>query len=66
MNKKTKTERELFLEKSLWTFYTQHGIKLGMVVHVCNPRFWEIEAGAEVQSHSLLHSEFQASLSYIR
>lgn len=62
MNKKAKTERKLFLENLCGYFIT----KLGIVAHACNPRPWETEARAEVQSHSLPHSESQAGLSYIR
>lgn len=37
--------------------------KQGIVVHICNARTWEVEAGGlEVQDHSQVYSEFVASL----
>lgn len=38
-----------------------------MLVHICNQNTWEVEAGgSEVQGHPWLHSEFEASLGYVR
>ena len=36
-------------------------------MHICKPSTWEVEAGgSEVRGHPQLHSEFEASLGYIR
>lgn len=41
---------------------------LGMVAHVCHPSTWEAEVGEslQVQGQPGLHSEFKASLTYIK
>ena len=37
------------------------------MVHICHPSTWEMEAGGSgVQGHPWLHSEFEASLGYMR
>lgn len=37
------------------------------VSQVCSPSMWEVEAGSsEFQGHSLLITEFEASLGYLR
>jgi hypothetical protein len=36
-------------------------------MHICEPSTWEVEAGgSEVRGYPQLHSEFEASLGYIR
>lgn len=41
--------------------------QLGVVVHVCDPRAWEVGAGRSgVQSHPELHRELGAILGYTR
>lgn len=38
-----------------------------MGVHACDPSIQEVEAGGSgVQDHPQLHSEFKASLAYVR
>ena len=38
-----------------------------MVIHAFNPSAWEAEVGeSEVQDHLWLHSEFEATLGYMR
>lgn len=41
--------------------------KPGMAMHICNLSIWEVEArGSDIEGHAQLHSEFEASLSYMK
>lgn len=48
-------------------FRPQHCIKVGMTVHTCNSRTYELEAGgSEVQGYCWLHKEFKLNLGHMR
>lgn len=55
------------LHEALGSSHLQHNIKQVQEVHACNSNTQEVEGGgSEVQGHPQLHSEFKASLGYIK